>query len=63
MFIYAFFMVGLAKSYGLLLMAFQKKFEVSTAMALLPMSVSAIVYAFGGKILIKLSRDHHSQIF
>ncbi|XP_059143587.1 monocarboxylate transporter 5-like [Physella acuta] len=46
-FIYAFFMVGLAKSYGLLLLAFQQKFEVSTAVALLPMSVSAFVYAFG----------------
>ncbi|BFZ00358.1 hypothetical protein BsWGS_03397 [Bradybaena similaris] len=41
-----FFMVGIAKSYGLFLLAFQKHFGVSMAYAAMPISLTAFVYAF-----------------
>ncbi|CAG5117160.1 unnamed protein product [Candidula unifasciata] len=47
-FICVFFMVGIAKSYGLFLLAFQKHFGVSTAYAAMPVSLTAFVYSLGG---------------
>ncbi|XP_035828287.1 monocarboxylate transporter 13 [Aplysia californica] len=46
-FINAFFMVGIAKSFGLFLDQFKRQFGVSTAAAAMSMSVSAFVYAIG----------------
>lgn len=43
-----FFMVGIAKSIGILLEEFHLHFEVPMAVATMVMSVTGIVYAFAG---------------
>ncbi|ESO92867.1 hypothetical protein LOTGIDRAFT_119991 [Lottia gigantea] len=49
-----FLMVGIAKSFGLLVEEFIRTFEVSTAMATMVISVSGIVYAFCAPLCIVL---------
>ncbi|KAK3777965.1 hypothetical protein RRG08_064194 [Elysia crispata] len=48
-FIYAFFMVGIAKSCSLFLLEFAGVFRVSIAFATMPLNLSGIIYAFGGR--------------
>ena len=41
-------MVGIAKSFGMILLEFKKEFGVETAIASLAMSISGIVYTLLG---------------
>ncbi|GFS11678.1 monocarboxylate transporter [Elysia marginata] len=60
-FIYAFFMVGIAKSYGLFLLEFVKHFGVTVAVASMPLSISGIVYAFGAPAALIISEKYDAQ--
>ncbi|KAH9514811.1 hypothetical protein Btru_023703 [Bulinus truncatus] len=54
-FICTFIMVGMAKSYGIFLLAFREKFQAPTALAAMPMSLSSFVYAFGAPTALLLA--------
>ncbi|RUS85430.1 hypothetical protein EGW08_006821, partial [Elysia chlorotica] len=60
-FIYAFFMVGIAKSYGLFLLAFMEHFGVSVAFASLPLVLSGILYAFGAPTALIISEKYNAR--
>ncbi|KAI8770510.1 monocarboxylate transporter 12 [Biomphalaria glabrata] len=60
-FICTFFMVGIAKSYGLFLLAFRNEFQTSTSLATMPMSVASFVYAFGAPTALLLAEKFTAQ--
>ncbi|GFN73961.1 hypothetical protein PoB_000046700 [Plakobranchus ocellatus] len=60
-FLYVFFMVGIAKSYGLFLLEFIRHFGVSVAVASMPISISGIVYAFGAPTALIVAEKYDAR--